>query len=245
MIIVPAIDLIDGQCVRLTKGDYNTTKVYNNNPVEVAQEFENAGLTHLHLVDLDGARKREVVNWQVLEDIAKNTQLKIDFSGGLSSSDQVKRALDLGAYKVTVGSVAVKKLGMFKDWLKTFGADKIILGADVLDNNIAIHGWESVSDVNILSFLNGYYRWGVRHVMCTDVSKDGMLQGPAIDLYKSILGKYPKVELVASGGVSNLQDLKDLKEIGCAYAIVGKAIYEGRISLEELVAISGESKSEG
>lgn len=245
MIIVPAIDLIDGHCVRLTKGDYNTTKVYNTNPVEVAQEFEAAGLSHLHLVDLDGARKREVVNWNVLEEIAKNTQLKIDFSGGLSSGEQVQKALDLGAYKVTVGSIAVKKLGMFKEWLKVFGTDKIILGADVLNNNIAIHGWESVSDVNILSFLNGFYRWQVRHIMCTDVSKDGMLEGPSIELYKSIIEKYPKVQLVASGGVSNLDDLKELEEIGCAYAIVGKAIYEGKISLAELAAICSANTSEG
>ncbi len=245
MIIVPAIDLIDGQCVRLTKGDYNTTKVYNPNPVEVAQEFEAAGLTHLHLVDLDGARKREVVNWEVLEGIAKNTNLKIDFSGGLSSGEQVEKAFKLGAYKVTVGSIAVKKLGMFKEWIKVFGTDRIILGADVLNHNIAIHGWESVSDVNILSFLNGFYRWGVRHVMCTDVTKDGMLQGPATELYKSILAKYPKIELVASGGVSSIEDLKELKAAGCAYAIVGKAIYEGKISLSELAALSGESKSEG
>lgn len=244
MIIVPAIDLIDGHCVRLTKGDYKTTKVYNTDPVEVAQEFEAAGLSHLHLVDLDGARKREVVNWDVLENIAKHTSLKIDFSGGLSTGEQVQKALDLGAYKVTVGSIAVKKLGMFKDWLKQFGTDKIILGADVLNNNIAIHGWESVSDVNILSFLNGFYRWKVRHIMCTDVSKDGMLEGPSIQLYKDIIEKYPKVQLVASGGVSSMDDLKELEKIGCAYAIVGKAIYEGKITLDKLATMCSANVSE-
>lgn len=237
MIIVPAIDLINGQCVRLTKGDYDTTKVYNTNPLEVAQEFEAAGLTHLHLVDLDGAKKREVVNWNILETIAKNTSLKIDFSGGLSDADQVKKAFDLGAYKVTIGSIAVKRPDTFKQWIVDNGADKMILGADVIGRNIAIHGWESTSDVSILDFIHGYHLCGIRNVMCTDVSKDGMLQGPATDLYKEILQSFPDLQLIASGGVSNLQDLIDLKEAGCAYAIVGKAIYEGRVSLEELVNI--------
>lgn len=237
MIIVPAIDLINGQCVRLTKGDYDTTKIYNTNPLEVAQEFEAAGLTHLHLVDLDGARKREVVNWDILETIAKNTSLKIDFSGGLSDADQVKKAFDLGAYKVTIGSIAVKRPDTFKQWIVDNGADKMILGADVIGRNIAIHGWESTSDVSILDFIHGYHLCGIRNVMCTDVSKDGMLQGAAVDLYKEILQSFPDLQLIASGGVSNLQDLFDLKEAGCAYAIVGKAIYEGRVTLEELVKI--------
>ncbi|MCO5231717.1 MAG: 1-(5-phosphoribosyl)-5-[(5-phosphoribosylamino)methylideneamino]imidazole-4-carboxamide isomerase [Chitinophagales bacterium] len=235
MIIVPAIDLIGGQCVRLTKGDFNTTKVYNAHPIEVAQEFEAAGLTHLHLVDLDGAKKREVVNWAVLEEIAKHTQLKIDFSGGLSNSDYVKRAFDLGAYKVTIGSMAVNRPNTVQQWMLDFGADNMILGADVIGKNIAIHGWESTSDVSIFDFIRGYHLSGIRHVMCTDVSKDGMLGGAAVDLYKEIISEFPDIQLVASGGVSNLQDLKDLKEIGCTYAIVGKAIYEGRISLSELV----------
>lgn len=237
MIIVPAIDLINGQCVRLTKGDYDTTKVYNTNPLEVAQEFEAAGLTHLHLVDLDGARKREVVNWNILESIAKNTSLKIDFSGGLSDAEQVKKAFDLGAYKVTIGSIAVKRPDTFKQWIVDNGADKMILGADVIGRNIAIHGWESTSDISILDFIHGYHLCGIRHVMCTDVSKDGMLQGPATDLYKEILQSFPDLQLIASGGVSNLQDLIDLKAAGCAYAIVGKAIYEGRVTLDELVNI--------
>lgn len=235
MIIVPAIDLIGGQCVRLTKGDYNTTKVYNAHPLEVAQEFEAAGLTHLHLVDLDGAKKREVVNWAVLENIAKHTNLKIDFSGGLSNSDYVKRAFDLGAYKVTIGSMAVKRPNTVQQWMLDYGAENMILGADVIGRNIAIHGWEATSDVTIFDFIRGYHLSGIRHVMCTDVSKDGMLGGAAVDLYKEIISEFPDIQLVASGGVSNLQDLKDLKEIGCTYAIVGKAIYEGRISLSELV----------
>lgn len=237
MIIVPAIDLINGQCVRLTKGDYDTTKVYNTNPLEVAQEFEAAGLTHLHLVDLDGARKREVVNWDILENIAKNTSLKIDFSGGLSDAEQVKRAFDLGAYKVTIGSIAVKRPDTFKQWIVDHGAENMILGADVIGRNIAIHGWESTSEVSIMDFIHGYHLCGIRTVMCTDVSKDGMLQGAAVDLYQEILQQFPDLQLIASGGVSNIQDLKDLKAAGCAYAIVGKAIYEGRVTLDELVKI--------
>lgn len=237
MIIIPAIDLINGQCVRLTKGDYDTTKVYNTNPLEVAKEFEAAGLTHLHLVDLDGARKREVVNWDVLETVAKNTNLKIDFSGGLSNGEQVKRAFDTGAYKVTIGSIAVKRPDTFKQWIVDYGADKMILGADVIGRNIAIHGWESTSEVGIFDFIRGYHLCGIRNVMCTDVSKDGMLQGAAVDLYQEILAEFPDLKLVASGGVSNLQDLKDLKAAGCASAIVGKAIYEGRVTLQELVEL--------
>ena len=240
MIIIPAIDLIKGQCVRLTKGDYDTTKVYNTNPLEVAQEFEQAGLTHLHLVDLDGARKREVVNWDILEQIAKNTSLKIDFSGGLSNQEQVKRAYDLGAYKVTIGSIAVKRPDTFKQWIVDYGAENMILGADVIDRNIAIHGWETASEVSILDFIHGYFLCGIRHVMCTDVSKDGMLEGAAVNLYKEILSAFPEIKLVASGGVSNLQDLKDLKDAGCASAIVGKAIYEGRVTLQELVQLQNE-----
>ncbi|MCO5232906.1 MAG: 1-(5-phosphoribosyl)-5-[(5-phosphoribosylamino)methylideneamino]imidazole-4-carboxamide isomerase [Chitinophagales bacterium] len=234
MIIVPAIDIIGGQCVRLTKGDYNTTKVYNTDPLHVAKEFVDAGLTHLHLVDLDGARKREVVNWAVLEDIAKHTNLKIDFSGGLSNSEQVKRAFDSGAVKVTIGSMAVKRPNIVQQWILDYGHDKIILGADVIGHNIAIHGWEATSEVTIFDFIRGYHLSGIRQVMCTDVSKDGMLEGAAVELYRDIIKEFPDIQLVASGGVSQLQDLKDLREVGCAYAIVGKAIYEGRITLSEL-----------
>ena len=237
MIVVPAIDIINGQCVRLTKGDYNTTKIYNTNPLQVALEFEDAGFTHLHLVDLDGAKNKAVVNWAVLENIAQKTSLKIDFSGGLSSSEQLDKAYDLGAYKLTIGSMAVKQPETVKLWIDQYGADKIILGADVLERNIAIHGWEDKSDMEIYDFIKSYYQYGIRHIMCTDVSKDGMLQGPALELYQNILKCFPDIQLVASGGVSNINDLIDLKTIGCTYAIVGKAIYEGKISLEELIEV--------
>jgi phosphoribosylformimino-5-aminoimidazole carboxamide ribotide isomerase len=236
MIIIPAIDLIDGQCVRLTKGDYNTTKVYHSHPLEMAQSFETAGLTHLHLVDLDGARQGEVVNWQVLELLAKHTSLSIDFSGGIKSADSVKKALDLGAGKVTIGSIAVKRPDIFKQWIIDYGADKMILGADVIGRNIAVHGWQEAADVALMDFILGYHLCGIRQVMCTDVSKDGMLQGPATDLYIEVLERFPDLQLVASGGVSSMDDLKALKAAGCSSAIVGKAIYEGRITLEEISA---------
>ena len=235
MIIIPAIDLIGGKCVRLTKGDYNTTKIYNENPLEVAKSFEDAGLTHLHLVDLDGAKKGEVVNWEVLETIAKGTNLTIDFSGGIKSADAVQNALNLGASKVTIGSIAVKRPDTFKQWILDFGPEKLILGADVLGDKIAVHGWQEASEATIFDFIEGYELCGIRQVMCTDVSKDGMLQGPSIELYTEILRRFPQIQLVASGGVSNLNDLKELKSIGCHAAIVGKAIYEGRVSLSELI----------
>jgi phosphoribosylformimino-5-aminoimidazole carboxamide ribotide isomerase len=240
MRIIPAIDLINGQCVRLTKGDYDTTKVYSSNPLEVAQSFEAAGLTHLHLVDLDGAKKGEVVNWQVLETIASHTGLIIDFSGGLKSSDAVKRAFDLGSAKVTIGSIAVKRPDTFKQWIVDFGPDKLILGADVIGRNIAVHGWQEAADVALMDFIYGYHLCGIRQVMCTDVSKDGMLQGPATDLYQEVLERFPDVQLVASGGVSSMEDLHDLKLAGCTAAIVGKAIYEGRVTLEELAAFQNQ-----
>ncbi|MCO5249611.1 MAG: 1-(5-phosphoribosyl)-5-[(5-phosphoribosylamino)methylideneamino]imidazole-4-carboxamide isomerase [Chitinophagales bacterium] len=234
MVIVPAIDIINSQCVRLTKGDYNTTKIYNSDPLQMALKFEEAGITHLHLVDLDGAKNKAVVNWEVLEKIAKNTSLKIDFSGGLSSEEQLEKAFDLGAYKLTIGSMAVKAPEIVKSWIAKFKADKLILGADVLGHHIAIHGWKDQSDMEIYDFIEQYVQLGIYHIMCTDVSKDGMLQGPSLELYKDILKRFPEIQLVASGGVSTIQDLRDLKTIGCAYTIVGKAIYEGKININEL-----------
>jgi phosphoribosylformimino-5-aminoimidazole carboxamide ribotide isomerase len=234
MLIIPAIDLIHGECVRLTKGDYNTKTVYNSDPLEVARTFEAAGLTHLHLVDLDGAKKGEVVNWQVLEKVARGTNLVIDFSGGIQSDEMVRRAFDSGAAKVTIGSLAVKRPDTFREWIVNFGPEKLILGADVIGRNIATHGWLETSDISIMDFIEGYRLCGIRHIMCTDVSKDGMLQGPATDLYREVLLKFPDIFLIASGGVSNMQDLQELKQSGCSAAIVGKAIYEGRITLEEL-----------
>jgi phosphoribosylformimino-5-aminoimidazole carboxamide ribotide isomerase len=234
MLIIPAIDIIDGKCVRLTKGNYDTKIIYNENPVDAAKAFENAGITHLHLVDLDGAKKSEVVNWKVLESIASQTKLQIDFSGGIKTKQSAQQAFDLGATQITVGSLAAKNPKEFVDWIWEFGEEKLILGADVIKDKIAIHGWQESSTKDIYSYLDYFFEEGIDYVLCTDVSKDGMLQGPSIDLYKDILEEYEEINLIASGGVSSLEDLNQLKEIGCYAAIVGKAFYEGRISLSEL-----------
>ena len=234
MLIIPAIDIIDGKCVRLTKGNYDTKIIYNENPVDAAKAFENAGITHLHLVDLDGAKKSEVVNWKVLESIASQTKLQIDFSGGIKTKQSAQKAFDLGATQITVGSLAAKNPKEFVDWIWEFGEEKLILGADVIKDKIAIHGWQESSTKDIYSYLDYFFEEGIDYVLCTDVSKDGMLQGPSIDLYKDILEEYEEINLIASGGVSSLEDLNQLKEIGCYAAIVGKAFYEGRISLSEL-----------
>jgi phosphoribosylformimino-5-aminoimidazole carboxamide ribotide isomerase len=234
MLIIPAIDIIDGKCVRLTKGNYDTKIIYNENPVDAAKGFEDAGITHLHLVDLDGAKKSEVVNWKVLESIASQTKLQIDFSGGIKTKQSAQQAFDLGATQITVGSLAAKNPKEFVDWIWEFGEEKLILGADVIKDKIAIHGWQESSTKDIYSYLDYFFEEGIDYVLCTDVSKDGMLQGPSIDLYKDILEEYEEIKLIASGGVSSLEDLNQLKEIGCYAAIVGKAFYEGRISLSEL-----------
>lgn len=233
MRIIPAIDIIDGKCVRLTKGDYSTKKVYNEDPLEIAKEFEGNGIQYLHLVDLDGARSRKIINHKVLSEIASKTSLNIDFGGGLKSDSDLKIAFDSGATQITGGSIAVKDRDTFINWLDQFGAEKIILGADYKDRMIATNGWEEGSELDVLDFIQGYEARGVRSVISTDIAKDGMLQGPSLELYKEILEK-TNVELIASGGVSNMQDLYDLKELGCNGAIVGKAIYEGNISLKEL-----------
>lgn len=233
MRIIPAIDIIDGKCVRLTKGDYSTKKVYNEDPLEIAREFEGNGIQYLHLVDLDGARSGKIINHKVLSEIASKTSLNIDFGGGLKSDSDLKIAFDSGATQITGGSIAVKDRDTFINWLDQFGAEKIILGADYKDRMIATNGWEEGSELDVLDFIQGYEARGVRSVISTDIAKDGMLQGPSLELYKEILEK-TNVELIASGGVSNMQDLYDLKELGCNGAIVGKAIYEGNISLKEL-----------
>ncbi len=234
MLIIPAIDIIDGKCVRLTKGDYTTKKIYNENPVDVAKEFEASGITHLHLVDLDGAKKSEVVNWKVLENIASQTKLQIDFSGGIKTNQAAQQAFDLGATQITIGSLAAKNPKEFVDWIWQFGEEKLILGADVINDKIAIHGWQESSTKDIYSYLDFYFEEGIDYVLCTDVSKDGMLEGPSFGLYKKILKEYDELKLIASGGVSCLNDLKQLKEMGCYAAIVGKAFYEGKITLKEL-----------
>jgi len=232
--IIPAIDIIDGKCVRLTQGDYDQKKIYNEHPVEVAKQFENAGLRRLHLVDLDGAKEKKVKNWKVLESIASKTKLVIDFGGGIASENDVKIVFESGARLATVGSIAVKDEFEFVKWLMIFGADKFLLGADVKDKMIAIHGWLETSDKSIFDFVENYIGKGVQQIFCTDVSKDGKLEGPSIELYKEIISKFPALHFIASGGVATINDLMELKNIGCKAAIVGKAIYENRISLKEL-----------
>jgi phosphoribosylformimino-5-aminoimidazole carboxamide ribotide isomerase len=234
MQIIPAIDIIDGKCVRLTEGDYSQKKIYNEHPLEVAKQFEDAGLTRLHLVDLDGAKAGAVKNWKVLETIAGKTSLIIDFGGGIKKEDDVKIILNSGAALATVGSIAVKDEAEFVKWLLIFGADKFLLGADVKDEKIAINGWTEKTDIGIYDLIEKYIAHGVKQIFCTDVSKDGKLEGPSIELYKNIIAKFPELYFIASGGVSSIKDLEELQNIGCKAAIVGKAIYEGRIKLDEL-----------
>jgi len=234
MQIIPAIDLIEGKCVRLTEGDYAQKKIYNEDPLEVAKAFEGIGLIRLHLVDLDGAKAGEVVNWKVLEKIANQTSLKIDFGGGIKKESTLKTVLDTGAAYATIGSLAVKNRNVFEEWIERFGADVFMLGADVFEEKIAVGGWLEKTDIDVYDFMQSYLNKGLTQMFCTDIQKDGKLQGPSIDLYQKIITKFPSLQLIASGGVSNLQDLKDLREIGCAAAIVGKAIYENRITLQEL-----------
>ena len=233
MRIIPAIDIINGKCVRLTKGDYNTQKIYNENPLEVAKAFEDSGLQFLHLVDLDGAKSGRIVNAKILEIIATKTNLQIDFGGGLKTATDVETAFNSGANQITVGSVAVKNQTVLQQWIKEYGAAKIILGADCRDGKIAISGWQETSDLQLLPFINTYESLGIKQVICTDISKDGMLEGPSFERYSEILSQ-STVKLIASGGIASMEDLKKLKEMGCEGAIIGKAIYENRISLNQL-----------
>ncbi len=234
MHLIPAIDIIDGKCVRLTQGDYNQKKEYNSNPLEVAKAYEDAGIGRLHLVDLDGAKQKKIVNLKVLETIASGTGLHIDFGGGVQSDEDLQAAFNAGARQVTGGSIAVKQPARFEKWLQEYGSEKLILGADVKDGQIAVSGWQESSDRELFRFLSDYKAKGVSYVICTDVSKDGLLQGAAADLYTQITEQFPDLKLIASGGVAALEDLKELKAIGCWGAIIGKAIYEGRITLKEL-----------
>lgn len=240
MRIIPAIDIIEGKCVRLTKGDYNTKKVYNENPLEVAKAFEDSGIEYLHLVDLDGAKAKHIVNYKVLEQIAAKTKLKIDFGGGLKSNEDLNIAFNCGARQITGGSIAVNDRVTFEDWLSKYGPQKIILGADSNEGKIAINGWQDNSKEKVVSFIKEYQRKRIKYVICTDISKDGMLEGPSIDLYKTIIHECSSssgtqsINLIASGGVSRIKDLEDLEAIGCEGVIIGKAIYENRISLKEL-----------
>ncbi|MCW3105992.1 MAG: 1-(5-phosphoribosyl)-5-[(5-phosphoribosylamino)methylideneamino] imidazole-4-carboxamide isomerase [Segetibacter sp.] len=237
MQIIPAIDIIDGKCVRLTQGDYAQKTIYNEHPLEVAKRFEDAALTRLHLVDLDGAKAGAVKNWKVLEAIAGKTKLVIDFGGGIKTEKDVNIVFESGAAFATVGSIAVKDETTFTSWLEQFGADKFLLGADVKDEKIAVAGWLETTDIWIYDFIEKYINKGIQQIFCTDVSKDGKLEGPSIDLYKNIISKFPSLHFIASGGVSSMNDIYDLMKIGCKGVIIGKAIYEGRINLSELVKI--------
>lgn len=234
MTIIPAIDIIDGKCVRLTKGDYSRKTIYNDDPLEVALQFENAGVKRLHLVDLDGAKARQVKNWRVLERIAGKTKLSIDFSGGISTQKNVEISFNSGAAFAAVGSIAVKDEVTFTDWLSLFGAEKFIIGADVRNERIVISGWTESTTLTVFELIEKYKTKGVKQFFCTDINKDGLLQGTAIDLYKKILNEHPSIDLIASGGITAVSELDELRQVGCAGAIIGKAIYENRISLNDL-----------
>jgi len=233
MKIIPAIDLIEGKCVRLSKGDYATMKIYNEDPLEVAKAFEDHGIKYLHLVDLDGAKSNQIVNHAVLERIATNTKLHIDFGGGIKSDQDVEVAFASGARQITGGSISVKNRMLFLSWLDRYGADRIVLGADCRNRKIATNGWQDDVELDVLDFIQSYERLGIKEVISTDIAKDGMLQGPSLDLYRELLA-HTKVNLIASGGVTSLNDLHMLKALGCTGAIIGKAIYEGNISLKNL-----------
>ena len=236
MRIIPAIDLIDGKCVRLTKGDYSTKKIYNENPLEVAKEYEANGINYLHLVDLDGAKASRIINHAVLEKISSSTSLKIDFGGGIKSDNDIQIAFESGAHQVTGGSIAVKDPELFLRWLSLYGPGRIILGADSHHRKVMTQGWQEGSEMEVISFIEDYVSQGVEYVIPTDIAKDGMLQGPSVELYAEILEKID-VKLIASGGVSSVEDIRKLEAIGCEGVIVGKAIYEGRVSLNELGAL--------
>jgi phosphoribosylformimino-5-aminoimidazole carboxamide ribotide isomerase len=234
MQIIPAIDIIEGKCVRLTEGDYAQKKIYNEDPLEVAKQFEGVGLMRLHLVDLDGAKSGKVINWKVLEKIANKTNLVIDFGGGIKTEATLKTVLDTGATYATIGSLAVKERAVFEQWIERFGADIFMLGADVHSEKIAVGGWLEKTEIDVYDFIGSYMNKGVTQLFCTDIQKDGKLEGPSIELYQKILQQFPTLQLIASGGVSQLKDLDELRTIGCSAAIVGKAIYENKISLSEL-----------
>ncbi|OCB76079.1 1-(5-phosphoribosyl)-5-[(5-phosphoribosylamino)methylideneamino]imidazole-4-carboxamide isomerase [Flavobacterium crassostreae] len=234
MRIIPAIDIIDGKCVRLSKGDYNTKIIYNENPLEVAKEFEAHGMEYLHLVDLDGAKSSKIVNYKILEQLASQTSLKIDFGGGLKSDADLKIAFESGANQITGGSIAVKNRAIFEKWIAQYGADKIILGADANNEKVAVSGWLEESKEDLVPFIQDYQANGIQYVICTDIAKDGMLEGPSFDLYAKILAEAPGIKLIASGGISTFDELPKLAELGCEGTIIGKAIYEARISMKQL-----------
>jgi phosphoribosylformimino-5-aminoimidazole carboxamide ribotide isomerase len=236
MYIIPAIDLIGGKCVRLSQGDYRSKKEYHDDPLEMAKRFEGAGIQRLHLVDLDGAKAKKIVNGEVLERICSGTGLQVDFGGGIQADEEIEKAFGLGAKQVTGGSIAVKNPDLFDKWIAQYGTEKIILGADAKEKKIAVGGWEETTSVDLIPFIKEYFEKGIRYVICTDVAKDGLLQGPSADLYREILQEIPSLKLIASGGVSSVKDLEELEKIGVFGTIVGKAYYEGRVTLEELAS---------
>ena len=234
MRIIPAIDIIDGKCVRLSKGDYNTKIIYNENPLEVAKQFEAHGIQYLHLVDLDGAKSSQIVNHKILEQIASQTSLKIDFGGGLKSDNDLRIAFESGANQITGGSIAVKNPDLFKEWISKYGSEKIILGADANNEKVAVSGWLEESTEDLIPFIQNYQKSGIQYVICTDIAKDGMLEGPSFELYAKILEQSKGIKLIASGGISTFDELPKLAELGCEGTIIGKAIYENRITLKQL-----------
>ncbi len=241
--IIPAIDIIDGKCVRLTQGDFAQKTVYREKPLEVAKEFESIGLTRLHIVDLDGAKLGKVTNLKVLETIAANTNLTIDFGGGIKSDEDIKAVFDAGASLVNIGSTAVKESEKFFGWLDKFGSERILFGADVKDKKLAVNGWQTITEFEIIPFLKVYFAKGVSQIFCTDISKDGVLQGAGNELYSDILSELPRLKLIASGGVGKIEDVYELEKLGCSGVIIGKAIYEGKITLEELKNVGKTNNS--
>jgi len=233
MYLIPAIDLIDGKCVRLTKGDYNQKKEYNSNPLEVAKAFEGAGIKRLHLVDLDGAKAKKLVNYPVLEKICTETKLTVDFGGGIQSDEDIKIAFESGAKQITGGSIAIKNETLFSEWIGKYGAERIILGSDAIDRKIAVSGWQEKTETPLFDFIAHYISKGIQYTISTDVSKDGMLQGPAVDMYKDMQEAFKDLNIIASGGVSNMDDIYQLQELNLYGVIIGKAFYEGRIGLDE------------
>jgi phosphoribosylformimino-5-aminoimidazole carboxamide ribotide isomerase len=237
MRIIPAIDIIGGKCVRLTQGDYGQMKVYREDPLEVAEEFQQADLEYLHLIDLDGAKKGKVVNWKVIEEIQEKTALKIDFGGGIKTDSEVSQLLELGVNQLNIGSIAVKKPDVLIQWIKTYGAENFILSADVQDDNVFINGWLESSDLRLFDLVDQFEKAGLQYMACTDIRFDGMLEGPNFKLYEKLKTRFPDLKIIASGGVSSVEDLKQLKLIGVEAAIVGKAIYEGKIQLSDLKTV--------
>lgn len=235
--IIPSIDLVDGKCVRLTQGNFDEKKIYDSDPVAVAKRFAEAGIERLHLVDLDGAKAGKVINHQILERIAAETKLKIDFGGGIKSDDDIQKVFDFGANQVTAGTIAVQNPKLVLSWIQKFGKDKIILGADVLNGIVRINGWVNPSEIKLFDFITNYQWHGIRYVLCTDIEKDGMMKGSSVDLYKSIIKQFPEMRVIASGGVSSIEEIKQLNKIGCYGVVIGKAIYENLISLEDLAKL--------